>query len=131
MRNYGDFWGQMVNYVNDFTPSPHDLVPISPQKSPKVVINPPPPVEICLDNDPEDGCVYVIFGDSAGIDARLSAHYHYIKIILSCHYEFSIYLVVLPLLLTTRLPEITKLRLTTSSASAKQGCSSSFRYRQN
>ena len=24
-KNYGDFWGQMVNYVNDFTPSPHDF----------------------------------------------------------------------------------------------------------
>ena len=24
-ENYWDFWGQMVNYVNDFTPSPHDF----------------------------------------------------------------------------------------------------------
>ena len=24
-ENYGEFWGQMVNYVNDFTPSPHDF----------------------------------------------------------------------------------------------------------
>ena len=24
-KNYGDIWEQMVDYVNDFTPSPHDF----------------------------------------------------------------------------------------------------------